>query len=60
MLAVVAAVVFAIAFLINATGTATDAVFSPFSLELVGLALLALHIGDAYSRSATWRRRSRR
>ena len=43
MLGWAAAVIFAIAFLINASATATDAVFSPFSLLLVGLACLALH-----------------
>jgi hypothetical protein len=36
--------VFAIAFLLNATSTATDAVFSPISLLLAGLACLALHL----------------
>jgi hypothetical protein len=34
---------FVIAFLLNATTTATSAVFSPLSLLLVGLACLALH-----------------
>jgi len=43
MLAIIAAILFAIAFLLNATSTATDAVFSPMSLLLVGLACLALH-----------------
>ena len=43
MLAIIAAVVFAIAFIIRVTGTSTDAVFAPDSLLLVGLALLALH-----------------
>ena len=43
MLAVIAAIIFAIAFIIRATGTATDAVFAPDSLLLAGLALLALH-----------------
>ena len=44
MLGFVAAVLFAIAFLINATSTSTSAVFSPTSLMLVGLTLLALHL----------------
>ncbi len=44
MLAIVAAILFAIAFLLNATNTATDAVFSPISLLLAGLACLALHL----------------
>jgi hypothetical protein len=43
MLAIVAVVVFAIAFIIRVTGIATDAVFAPASLVIVGLALLALH-----------------
>ena len=44
MLAIIAAIIFAIAFLLNATSTATNAVFSPMSLLLVGLACLALHL----------------
>jgi hypothetical protein len=44
MLAIIAAIIFAIAFLLNATSTATNAVFSPMSLLLVGLACLALHV----------------
>jgi Na+/melibiose symporter-like transporter len=41
MLAAIAALLFAIAFIIHAAGIATDAVFAPFSLMLAGLALLA-------------------
>jgi hypothetical protein len=44
MLAIAAAILFAIAFLLNATNTATNAVFSPMSLLLAGLACLALHV----------------
>jgi uncharacterized OsmC-like protein len=44
MLAIVAAILFAIAFVLHATGTHTDAVFSPTSLLYVGLACLALHV----------------
>jgi hypothetical protein len=44
MLAVIAAVLFAIAFIIYAAGVATSAVFAPLSLAFVGLALLALHM----------------
>jgi hypothetical protein len=44
MLAIIAAILFVIAFLLNATSTATSAVFSPISLLLVGLACLALHL----------------
>ena len=43
MLGFAAAVLFIIAFLINAT-SATSAVFSPMSLLLAGLACLALHL----------------
>ena len=44
MLAIIAAIIFVIAFLLNATSTATSAVFAPTSLLLVGLACLALHL----------------
>jgi hypothetical protein len=44
MLAIIAAVLFVIAFLLNATSTSTSAVFAPTSLLLVGLACLALHL----------------
>jgi hypothetical protein len=43
MLAIVAAVIFAVAFVIRVTRTATDVVFAPDSLLLAGLALVALH-----------------
>jgi len=43
MLAIAAAIIFAIAFIIRVTRTATDVVFAPDSLLLAGLALLALH-----------------
>lgn len=59
MLALIAAVLFAIAFILNAAGVATDAVFSPFSLMLVGLALLAFHLtgnGPAMPAYKRWRR----
>jgi hypothetical protein len=52
MLAIIAAILFAIAFIINATGTAVSAVFDPTSLLLVGLALLALHLAGIGS---SWR-----
>jgi hypothetical protein len=57
MLGYVAAVLFIIAFLINATNTATDAVFSPTSLMLVGLACLALHLSGV---GTGWSPRRRR
>jgi hypothetical protein len=43
MLAIDAAVIFAIAFVIRVIRTATDVVFAPDSLLLAGLALVALH-----------------
>ncbi len=58
MLAIIAAVVFFIAFLLKVTGTATDDVFAPLSLLLLGLACLALHIaGIGTGWSFTRRRR---
>lgn len=44
MLAIIAAVLFVIALIINAAGAATVALFSPFSLMLAGLACLAMHL----------------
>jgi hypothetical protein len=44
MLGYVAAILFIIAFLLNATSTTTNVVFSPTSLMLAGLACLALHL----------------
>jgi hypothetical protein len=43
MLAIVAAILFALAWVINATGAATSAWFSVTGLLLLGLACLALH-----------------
>ena len=60
MLAIIAAIVFAIAFLLNATSTATNAVFSPMSLLLVGLACLALHQAGVGTTWYSSMRRSRR
>jgi hypothetical protein len=57
MLAVIAAILFAIAFIINAAGIATSAVFAPFSLMLVGLALLAFHLTGAGPALPAYRRR---
>ena len=60
MFAIIAAVIFAIAFLLDVTGTATNAIFAPASLLLLGLACLALHIagiGTAWHISAPRRRR---
>jgi hypothetical protein len=55
MLAIIAAILFAIAFIINATGTAVTAIFDPTSLLLVGLALVALHLAGVGS-GWNWRR----
>jgi hypothetical protein len=53
MLAIIAAILFGIAFVINATGTATGAAFSVTGLLLLGLVFLALHqagIGSVWVR----------
>ena len=53
MLAIIAAIIFAIAWLINATGTATSGWFSVTDLLLIGLVCLALHqagVGTAWVR----------
>jgi hypothetical protein len=44
MLGIIAAVLFVIAFILNAAGTSAGRVFAPFSLMLIGLACLALHL----------------
>lgn len=59
MLAVIAAVLFFIAFVINAAGTDVEPVLSPTSLSLLGFTLLALQlagIGPAF-RLGGYRRR---
>ena len=53
MLAIIAAIIFGIAFVINATGAVTDRAFSVTGLLFLGLAFLALHqagIGSAWVR----------
>ena len=60
MLGFVAAVLFIIAFLLNATSTATSAVFSPTSLMLAGLACLALHLAGVGTGWSVPKGRSRR
>ncbi|HLQ53944.1 MAG TPA: hypothetical protein VK162_06690, partial [Streptosporangiaceae bacterium] len=60
MLAIVAAVIFAVAFIIRVTSTATDLVLAPISLLLAGLACLALHqagVGTGWSYPRRRRRR---
>ncbi len=52
MLAVIAAVIFVIAYILKLTGTATDAAIAPGSLLFIGLALVALNlagVGPAWS-----------
>ena len=60
MLGFAAVVAFAAAFVINAAGIAVDAIFSPMSLLLLGLALLALHLSGVGTEAALPRRRGRR
>ncbi len=60
MLAYIAAALFIIAFLINATATSTAAVFAPLSLLLVGLACLALHLAGVGTSWSVPGRRHRR
>ncbi|GHH51639.1 hypothetical protein ACQPZG_10575 [Streptomyces sp. CA-294286] len=45
MLAIVGAVLFVIAFIINAADISAHEIFMPTSLMLLGLALVALHVG---------------
>ena len=59
MLALIAAVLFAIAFIINAAGISTDAVFAPVSLMLAGLALLAFHLTGIGPAMPAYKRRRR-
>ena len=60
MLGFVAAVLFIIAFLLNATSTSTSAVFAPMSLMLAGLAFLALHLAGVGTTWSVPNRRARR
>ncbi|MCE7082925.1 hypothetical protein [Streptomyces sp. ST2-7A] len=60
MLAFIAAVLFGIAFIIHATGTATEAIFSPTGLMLLGLTLVALHMGGVGVGRTSWGSRRRR
>ncbi len=60
MLAIVAAIIFAVAFIIRVTSTATDVVLAPISLLLAGLVFLALHqagVGSGWSYPYRRRRR---
>ena len=60
MLGYVAAVLFAIAFVIAASSTSTNAVFAPLTLIAAGLACLALHMADVGKNWSVSRGRSRR
>jgi hypothetical protein len=55
MLAIIGAVLLIIGFIIHAAGISTDRVFSVLSFELVGLALVALHLAGIGS-GWKWRR----
>jgi len=44
MFGLIAAILFAVAFIINGSGTSTNAWFSPLSLALAGLFCLAVHL----------------
>ncbi|MFI8191623.1 hypothetical protein ACIF8T_22860 [Streptomyces sp. NPDC085946] len=57
MLAIVSAVLFFIAFLINAADISTNDTFTSTNFMLVGLALLALHVAGIGS---GWSARGRR
>jgi hypothetical protein len=59
MLAVIAAVIFVIAYILRLTGTATDAAISPNSLLFVGLTLVALHLAG-WGPGWKWPERRRR
>ncbi|GAA2663349.1 hypothetical protein GCM10010400_23400 [Streptomyces aculeolatus] len=59
MLAMAASVLFGIAFIVKATETSTDPVFSPTSLMLVGLTLLALRLAGLGTNWAPRRGRRR-
>jgi hypothetical protein len=60
MLGIVAAVIFAVAFVIAATSTTTNAVFAPLTLIAAGLAVLALHLSEVGTNWSPPRRRTRR
>ncbi|GAA3015737.1 hypothetical protein [Streptomyces fulvorobeus] len=56
MLGIAAAVLFVIAFLINAADIATNDLFSSVNIMLVGLALLALHVAGVGANRPSRRR----
>lgn len=60
MLAIAAAVLFGIAFILNAAEVATNHIFAPMSLVYLGLTLLALHVAGIGSGWSAGRSRNRR
>jgi len=58
MLAVIAAVIFIVAYILKLTGAATDAAVAPGSLLFIGLALVALNLAG-FGPAWTWSRRRR-
>jgi hypothetical protein len=57
MLAIVGAVLFVIAFIINAADISAHEIFMPTSLMLLGLAFVALHVGGIGSSMGAGRSR---
>lgn len=57
MLAIIAAVLFFIAFLINAADITTNEIFTSTNVMLIGLTLLALHLTGIGGWAARRRRR---
>jgi hypothetical protein len=60
MLALIAAILFVLAFVINAAGGSVPSIVAPTSLMLLGLALFALHMSGFADRFLAPRRRIRR
>lgn len=60
MLALIAAVLFVLAFIFNAAGSSVPTVLAPTSLMLLGLACLALHLSGYADAYLAPRRRTRR
>jgi len=59
MFALIAAILFAIAWVVNLTGATVPAILSPTSLMLAGLAFLALHLSGYVDTWVAPRRRGR-
>lgn len=56
MLAIIAVVLFVVAFILNAASAGDSPIITPFSLMLLGLACLALHLAGY---GTSWRARRR-